>query len=250
MTGVLADGDTKFPDAAHLLSPKIHAQLAWTSVQYGVSAVGGLALALLVLRRRFDRVDAVLLGTVAIGLYVSLRYSYHHRIGPHYHVFAALLGAWCVARAWPARAGPLVWALFGVAVVAQGAWRFSFEREWRARVVATPQMEVAASIRALTRPGDLVVVREPRPAVDPEWQRRTNYENPSLFYQSGRRGWVLPADGFDVAALDDLLQRGARLGVDQLPDDHVAEVDRWLDEHGDAVLDLHGARVHRLRSAP
>ena len=250
--GVLV-GDTKFPALEHLLSPKIHAQLAWTAIQYGVSALGLLAIAVLAVRRRIDRSDVVLLAATALGLYVSLRYSYHHRMGPHYHMFAAFAGAWCVARAWPAR-GPVppwpLWAALALAIGLQGAWRVGFEAGERSGVVETQLMDIAASIRRLSEPDDLVVMRGRKPRVDPIWERRNNYENPSLFYQAQRRGWVLPADGFDVAALEDLRRRGARFVCDAAPSATTAAVSRWLDQHAESVLDAPNWRVHRLHTMP
>jgi hypothetical protein len=46
------------------------------------------------------------------------------------------------------------------------------------------------------------VVHGNRAAVDAFWQRRTNFEEPMLLYHARRRGWVLPRDGFTIAALD------------------------------------------------
>lgn len=244
--GVLGGGDTKFPDLAQLLSPKVHAQLAWTTVQYGLSAAGVLGAFALLVRRRFDRSDAVLLLAVAIGLYVSLRYSYHHRMGPHYHMFAAAAGAYCVARAWPAVAGRWLWGAVLAAVVLQGAWRFAVEHEQRRQVVETPLMDLAASLRRLAQPDELVVVRGEKPRRDPVWNRTNNFEDPRLLYQARLRGWVVPVDGFGVDALASLHRRGARLVYDPLPGATGPDVERWLEEHGEPVLELANGRVYRL----
>lgn len=246
--GVVSGGDTKFPSLEHLLSPKIHAQLAWTSVQYGLSALGGIALLTLLARRRLDGADLILLATVALGLYGSLRYSYHHKMGPHYHVFASLAGAWCVARAWPPRAGKVWWAALGAAVLAQGVWRIQVERTMRSNAIQTHLMDVAASIRSLTEPDELVIVRSEKPRRDALWQRRNNYESPAMFYQARRHGWVLPADGFEVAELERLRARGARLVYNPMPGQTSDAVQRWLAEKGDTLITEASFRVHRLRS--
>jgi hypothetical protein len=251
--GVLGGGDTKFPALAHVLSPWINAHLGWTTVQYGLSALGLFAAAVLLLRRRFDALDACMVGAAVAGLYLSLRYSYHEGMGPHYHTFAALAGAWCVARAWPAnatswRTAPLVFTAFAVAIAAQVTWRASIERSSRTEVISSPLMDVAASIRALTAPGERIVVRAQKPRFDPFWRRRNNYEEPSLLYQAALQGWVLPQDGFDVETLADLQARGANLVYDCVAGER-GEAQRWLDEHGDVVFEAGDLRLHRLHSA-
>jgi hypothetical protein len=231
-----------------LLSPKIHVQLAWTSVQYGLSALGAIALIRLLVRRRLDGADLMLLGTVTIGLYGSLRYSYHHKMGPHYHVFASFAGAWFVARAWPSRANNLWWAALVTAVVVQGSWRIQVERTMRTNAINSPLMAIAASIRRLTDPGELIIVRSEKPRRDRLWQRRNNYETPAMFYQARRHGWVLPADGFDISGLEQLRARGARIVYNPMPGQTSKDVTRWLAREGDTLIDHPRCRVYRLRS--
>jgi hypothetical protein len=247
--GVVSGGDTKYPNLEHLLTPKIHAQLAWTSVQYGLSALGAIALMKLLVRRRLDGADLILMGTVALGLYGSLRYSYHHSMGPHYHIFASFAGAWFVARAWPSRANKFWWAALVTAVVLQGAWRTQTERTMRTNAINSPLMDVATSIRRLTEPGELIVVRSEKPRRDKLWQRRNNYETPAMFYQTRRHGWVLPADGFDIADLEQLRARGARIVYNPMPGQTSEEVTRWLEREGDTLINQSSCRVYRLRSA-
>ncbi len=79
--GVTTVGDTKFPALHHLLTPVIHAQLARTTLLYGLSGFGVVALLALLVQRRVDRADLALLGIVALGLLATLRYSYHHAMG-------------------------------------------------------------------------------------------------------------------------------------------------------------------------
>jgi hypothetical protein len=246
--GVVSGGDTKFPDLEHLLSPKIHAQLAWTSLQYGLSALGSIALLVMLLRRRLDAADIVILATVALSLYGSLRYSYHHKMGPHYHVFASFAGAWLVARAWPARASSTWWAALLTAVMLQGAWRVQVERTTRTGAIESPLMDIAATIRRLSSPSDLVIVRSQKPRHDKLWQRRNNYENPAMFYQAELHGWVLPADGFELADLKRLRTLGARLIYNPMPGQTSEAVKNWLDKESETVINQPRVQVHRLRS--
>jgi 4-amino-4-deoxy-L-arabinose transferase-like glycosyltransferase len=246
--GVVSGGDTKFPAMAQLLQPKVWLQLGWTTLQHGASWYAVVAAAALVVRRRFDRTDAVWCGAVAAGLLVSLRYSYHHGMGPHYHAFAAAAGAWFVARAMALVPVRWLWWGLGVAVVLQGAWRLREEYRMRSFVIRVPMLEVAARVREVKQPAELVVVRATKPRLDPQWARRNNFEDPTFFYQAGLRGWVLPADGFDVAALTELHRRGARLVYDPNAHDAAPAVAAWLAQHGEVLVEQHGMRVVRLRA--
>lgn len=243
--GVLAEGDSKFPAVAHLLDPKIHAQLAWTTAQHGVSALGILVGLALLLRRRLDATDAVVLASVVAGLYVSLRYSYHHRMGPHYHMFAAVCGAWLVARFAGGGAPRWAWPLLLVGVVAQGAWRLSVEAHERHGMTVNPMLDVTASIRELSQRGERIVVRSEKPRVDELWQRRNNFEDPRILYQTGLHGWVLPSDGFDVPTLERLREQGATLVFDWAGDSPSAARE-WLEANAKVILDEPRARLYRL----
>ncbi len=244
--GVISGGDTKFPDFAQLLQPKIYAQLAWTTLQYGFSLLAGMALVTLGARRRLDGSDLVLLASVVVGLFVSLRYSYHHNMGPHYHSFAAVAGAWCLARAWPAAASRWLWTGLLLAAAAHGGWRLLEERQWRSQAITNPPMELAVAMREVASARPLAIVRAEKPRFDPQWQRTNNFEDPRFLYQSRLRGWVLPADGFDLAKLTELHGQGGRIVYDPLPAKNSAELSQWLDEHGDVLIDRHGVRIHRL----
>lgn len=248
--GVTGAGDTKFPALEHLLTPLIHAQLARTTLLYGLSAFGISALLVLCVRWRADRADAALLGVTAAGLLATLRYSYHHGMGPQYHVFAAMAGAWCVARVWPERAPRWLWGGLVAAVLAHGAWQVAIERRKCEVCSSTPLLTLATRIRDLSEPEELTVLRADKPEFDVAWGRRNNFEDPRLFYHARRHGWILPRDGFDVATLQDLRQRGARIVVDLLPGLTTPEVSRWLTEHGDVVLREPSWIVHRLRVPP
>lgn len=245
--GVLAEGDSKFPATEHLLNPKIHAQLAWTTIQHGFSGLGVMAGAALLLRRRLDLADAVMLASVVAALYLSLRYSYHHGMGPHYHSFAAVGGAWCVARLFGSGVPRWAWLVLLLGVGGQGYWRITEEAHKRAGMVDNPMLDVAASIRELSTRDELIVVRSEKKRVDELWKRRNNFEDPRLFYQTRLHGWVVPADGFDVAALEQLRKDGAALVFDWAGASPGPTRD-WLEANGEVLLDQPRARLYRLKS--
>lgn len=245
-------GDTKFPGLEQLLQPKVYGQLAWTTLQYGVGVPAVLAFGWLLLRRRLDRQDFVLFGTVAFGLIASLRYSFHQSMGPQYHVFAAVAGAWCVARAWPSP--PVSKALLlaaGLLLVGITGLRLAAERRFRTDTLNTPWVGLAQSVRptTTTEPPRLIV-RGEKDAVDASWKRRSNYEDPRFFYQSRLRGWALSCDQFDLAKLVELYGLGARVLCDMAPGKNPPEVQQWLEQNGEVVGETAGVRVHRLRERP
>ena len=247
--GVVSGGDTKFPDLQHLLMPDLHLQLLRTTGRYGFGVLGALGLVVLVVRRRFDRVDAALLTMVALGLLGSFRYSYSSGLGPHYHVFAAVAGAWCAARAFPRQPGRLLWALLLAAVVAQGVLHVRNERHWRQAVLDNPQVPLAVAVREASRPEDLVIVHGMEASFDKAWQRPYNFEEPMLLYNARRRGWVMARDGVTSGGLAKLHERGGCVFVDQAPDATPADAKAWLDANGQLLATQAGGRIYRLPPA-
>lgn len=118
--GVAAGGETKFPTLRSLREKWIWIWLLVTTLRYGISAFGFVGIVMLCGRRLLDRVDLALLGVVGLGLVGTLRYSHHFGVGPQYHVFAAVAGAWFAARAWSelARRQPFGWIDAALLVIA------------------------------------------------------------------------------------------------------------------------------------
>jgi hypothetical protein len=245
--GVVSGGDTKFPDLAHALDPATWAGLWWTTTQFGFSVFATLGFLVLLVRRQLDRADFALLFATGAGLFVSLRYSCTQSLGPQYHAFAAVAGAWIVARAWPQRAPRWLWLVFLSAAAAHAGWRARDERGVRIVVNSLPIVEVAAATRPLVQAGDRLIVRADKPRRDAEWGRVNNCEDPRFFYLTGLRGWVVAADEWDLATLQGLHQRGARWVYDSHPETTGAEVAAWLAAAGECRIDLAGGRVWQLR---
>ncbi|MCA8949949.1 MAG: glycosyltransferase family 39 protein [Planctomycetes bacterium] len=246
--GVLSAGETKFPGLRQLRDPQVWWSLIETTTRIGFSPLGCLAMVVLAIRRRFDILDWSLLAIVGAGLVGSLRYSAYAGTGPHYHVYAAIAGAFFVARCWPERAPWWLWALLLAAVGALGTHWLGSERDKLQRSTNhnNGTLQLAASIQREFEPTDLAIVRGWREGYDPYWKRRTNYEQPILLYQARRRGWVVPRDGFEIDKLAELKARGARFVVNPFPKATDPEVEAWLDEHGERVLNEGGSVVYRL----
>jgi hypothetical protein len=247
--GVASGGDTKFPTLRSLRKLDVWASLLRTTLIYGCSAFGMLGFAWLVVRRRIDRADLGLALVVGLGLVGTLRYSAYSGVGPQYHVFAAMLGAFFAARAWPQRARWPAWSLALAALAAAAAWHVSIERASRLGDLEPWCPNSASEVAAISAPADLAVVHGFNPRFDTEWRRRHNYEEPMLLYRARRRGWVLPRDGFTLDELTKLHRQGARIVVDQLPNETPQESKAWLDSNAEVVRDVGGQRIYRLRAS-
>lgn len=241
-------GDTKMPAFEHLLRPGLYRDTVLATASYGMSWIGFTAVAVTLVRRRFDRVDAAWLLIVGLGLVGSLRYSHSASMGPQYHIWSALAGAWFVARAWPSRWPPVATAGAALALVAFGAWNVHHEMAERAALVGTSHLQTAAKLRELSRPDDLVVVRGPKAGFNELWRRPNNCEEPVLLYQSLRKGWILPRDGVSASVLDQVVAAGARWYVDPAAESLTPETVEWLAKKATLVASLPGASIFRLGS--
>lgn len=246
--GVASGGETKFPTLRSLRNPDHWLSLALTTLRYGLAWSGALALVVLAARRRLDRADLALLATVGCGLVGTLRYSVHWGIGPHYHVFAAVAGAWLVGRAWPMVAGRGARVALAVALAATAIAQLVGERAQRQACLAPDLAGLGAAIREWTPDGERIVVRSHRDGFDAYWRRRTNFEDPIVVYHARRHGFALAKDGFTPEAIAALRDRGARVVVDQTPDDTPPATKAWLEANSDAMRHVGGWRLHRLRS--
>lgn len=227
-------GDVKSPAADHLLRPGLWISLAKSTATYGLGLVGALAAAALLATRRFARLDLAVGAVVALGLVGSFRYSHDAAMGPHYHAFAMLYGAWLVARCAGGVAASRAWlAALGAVIAGTAAFAVRAELAQRPGRSPTAHDATAAMVRAHVPAGDLVVFRGPKPAWDPFWRRRNNCEEPVLPYLCRRKGWVLPSDGVDGAVLADCARRGAKWYV--APAAAPEPVAAWLAAHARVV---------------
>lgn len=247
--GVVSGGDTKFPGLGQLVDPTIHGKLVATTVKFGFSVLAMLGLLTMLVRRRFDRCDLLLLLATLAGLMVSLRYSHTEGLGPQYHAFAAAVGGWFVARSWPERAPRWLWLALLAAAAVQTAFSAKEQRGMRKAVnVEHPIVEVAQEARALIEPGALIVARSDKVRYDTAWARNQNCEDPRFFYLARVRGWVLAREEFTADRLAHLHRAGARYVYDPLPEENEPAAAAWLKEHAERLVERDGGGVfYRLR---
>jgi hypothetical protein len=223
--GVLSGGDTKFPHAEHLAMPGLYLDLVAMALRFGPGLIGLAAGAALLWTRRMGAAELALAASYVLGAVVSMRYSHSPDSGAHYHMFGTLLGSWWVGKAaWVATQRSWAWrgrSVFAAAslglAVAPYLGHALLERDWRRQVTTAQTVELARLAAEHSRPGELLVVRSPKPREDPFWRRRNNFEEPTILYLADRRGWVLPADEPLDRGLEDCRRRGARLFVDGRP---------------------------------
>lgn len=221
--GVISGGDRKFATLDTFVSPEFYTGVTRTEVVWllAVGAVPLFVLGLVVAVRR-RRPTVLLAGAVVIPAFyvIVAKYSAGPQ-GIQYHVFALPYAALAVG--------------LGVEVLAHhiDADRRA-GRSGRARLLAAggvgcaalvllagagayalllrPDNEVltscAAAVVDAVPAGDLVVVSSPYASAADGYE--VNYQEPVLFYFSGRRGWSLAADDHDPAALDARNAEGAR----------------------------------------
>lgn len=244
--GVLAEGDSKFPHLSHLLAPGLHLELARNALHFGPGAAGYLAFAALVFLRRTTWLDAAVLLPMGLALVATLRYSATAESGPHYHLWAAVGGGWCVARCWAVVPGRMPRLLLTAVLLATVVVSLLRERSFRLEAVSSPVLQLAAALREATGPTDLVAVRSAKASRDAFWDRPNNHEDPVILHHARRKGWVLPRDAWLPERLTALQHRGVRAVVDQAPSSPVDSVTAWLAAHATAISASASGSVHLL----
>jgi hypothetical protein len=221
--GVISGGDSKFGTIAIWTS-----SLFWTgnitieaTLIYGIV---GVPIALLGAWLAWKARGPVILaaGFPALIVFYFAVGRYSSELGPQYHIFslpfAALLigiGIEGVAQWLRGRVSVVVRA--GLAVVAvlllfaQSAQVFaaSFQDDSGA------YGSCAAQLDQVSRPGDLVVIGTTSLAIDKG--TANNYQEPTIFYLAGRKGWSLPADRYRSSYLQDYAAQGAKYFVNYDP---------------------------------
>ena len=221
--GVISGGDSKFGSIAIWTS-----KLFWTgnvtieaTLIYGIVGVPvALVGAWLAWKNRGPAILAAGFPALAVFYFAVARYS--SELGPQYHIFslpfAALLvgiGAAGVAQWLRGRVPPV--ARVGVAVVAvlllfgQSAQIFAGSFRDNSGVYGA----CAAQLDEVSAPGDLVVIGTTSLAVDRGVSN--NFQEPTIFYLAGRKGWSLPADWYSPSYLRDYTAQGARYFVNYDP---------------------------------
>ena len=240
--GVIAGGDSKFPLLAQVFDRDHLYALGRVSLEWGIGGVPLLFGLGLLLWRRWGPIEWSLAIANVLVLIVSLRYATLDYAGGHYHVFAMILAAWFVAKAYALvdrglREGAVARRMLMVAAAvalcaAYGRNVTARRREDREQVPAAI-VELGRTLATRVTPDTLVVAQSDDDAWDPAWQRADNYQDPRLFYASHTRGWVLPHDVADATTLADFAARGAEYYVVAGPPP--AALEPWLAEHARVV---------------
>ncbi len=251
--GVISGGDRKFATLDTFSSPAFYTGVARTELVW-VLALGAAPLFLvgLVVAFRQRRPTVLLAGAVVIPAFYAIVAKYSS--GPQgiqYHVFALPFAALAVglgvdavlvwARPRPAGTpaggggAARVAALGGVAAIGLFALVASMAYAQRFPAESGAVTACAALVADAVPAGDLVIVSSTGTSQVDGYA--VNYQEPMIFYFSGRRGWSLPADRHDADHLSDLSRQGARWFVVQDDAALVAApaLERYLDGHAEQV---------------
>lgn len=248
--GVISGGDRKFATLDTFVTPGFYTGVARTEVLW-VLAVGAVPLLVLGLAVAVHRrgPTVLLAGAVVVPLFYAVVAKYssgpqgiqYHVVALPYAALAVGLGIDVVARRAHDRrssghrtgAAALVVALaaclamFGLATA--GAYRDLLADD------NTVLTACAASIAELVPEGDLIVVSSPYASTADGYD--VNYQEPVLFYFSGRTGWSLAADRHDAAELEARIADGARwfVAYDRATLDAAPALSSWLDAEAEQV---------------
>lgn len=254
--GVISGGDRKFATLDTFSSPAFYTGVARTELVW-VLALGAAPFFLvgLVVAVRQLRPTVLLAGAVVIPAFYAIVAKYSS--GPQgiqYHVFALPFAALAVglgvdalvvwARPRPAgtpagsaggRGAARAAALGGVAAIGLFALVASMAYAQRFPAESGAVTACAARVADTVPAGDLVIVSSTGTSQVDGYA--VNYQEPMIFYFSGRRGWSLPADRHDPDHLRDLSRQGARWFVVQDDAALVAApaLQRYLDGHAEQV---------------
>jgi 4-amino-4-deoxy-L-arabinose transferase-like glycosyltransferase len=260
--GIISGGDNKFGNLELWLSPAFYIGIARIEILFVYGAFGVLpalvgAYWLYRIRGSSPAGPLVLAGAIGIAVYYFAAGRYTSTdLGVQYHVFAlpyaALatgVGVATIGRILPSRAPrPVVAAAAVLALALLAAestyiWTRSFSD--RSGVLGTCSQQLAQ----VSAPTDLVIVGTDSLTVD--GAAANNYQEPVVFYQADRRGWVLAADQYDRT---DLVTRfrddGAAYFVNPFPTllTSSSPLRAWLTDNAEQVRDsrTNGCDIWRL----
>jgi len=213
--GVISGGDRKFASLDTFLSSTFYVGVTRTEVVwvFGVVSAPLFAWGLVVAVRRRGP-TLLLAGAVTIPLFFAIvaRCSAGPQ-GIQYHLFAlpyAALGiglGWESLAQWAAtRSRPVRWAPAASAVLFVGVCGVFYLRllPEQGQVYTSCADVVAAAVPN----DDRIVVSSTYSSKDDGYD--ANFQEPMIFFYSGRRGWSLAADRHDPEHLDALRAEGAR----------------------------------------
>lgn len=252
--GVLSGGDTKYPEIRHLLMPFLYLKILMICAKWGIGVIGVFAAGYLLARRKVFAVEFALIVANGVMLLISMRYSSHAGRGSHYHILSAFLGAWFVAHSISLLITTHKSQMFRqllagfILLVVTVQYSYIIVRN-RPPTYAASQMHLGRQLAALTEPNDLIIVRSTDSIEDTFWNRRNNYEEPTIMYVADLRGWVIPGDKDSLEMIKNATQNGAVYYAEPGICLEYPNVDKWLDGHGEVVLDDNLGRIFRLKSS-
>lgn len=250
--GLLSGGDSKSPKLMHLLVGKVWLGAGVRIVFWGLGVLGLFALAWLAVKRQLTAEHAALAIGNLVLVVLALRYV-SANIGPHYLAPFSVLGASAVARVVQVGFDSRRALRLGFAGVCAIAALQICGSQWLRHRNRVPNsftripIETGMALKEHAGPDSLIVVRSYKPAYDPEWQTENNYQDPTIFYITGARGWEIGSEQLDPALVADFVRRGARFLADPIPAETANLLYDWLERNAELLTTTeHGGRIWRL----
>lgn len=222
--GLASGGDSKFGNLTYWTSKLFYTGnlTIETTLIFGVT---GVPFALLGLWLAWRRRDPVLLaaGLPALVVFYFAVARYSEQEGPQYHIFSLPYAAILIGLALTGIANwlrgrapvPVRTSLAAVAVLALFAASANvFVQSFQDRSGAPGRC--AQLLDAVSAPTDLVVISTSSESTVAGLPN--NFQDPTIFYLSGRKGWSLPVDLHQPAVVADHARQGARFLVASDPE--------------------------------
>jgi len=245
-------GDSKFATVQSLVSPILYLKLFYMTVAWGIGVIGAMAAFCLIVKKKVGPIEWALLGGSILVAMIAFRYTTSRGYGPHYHIFASLLGSWLVAH-FVYEAGKrqskkqIIVVLTGLIVFQYGLNLFMRQNPLECHI--DPSVICMGNIAAANiGSNELVVVRSVAEAKsEPIWGRRVNnYEDPRIFYLANVRGWVLAYDDFGISTMQKYRDAGARYYIDPCYERNDTVLNEWLAHNAHTVYSGNCGRIDRF----
>lgn len=243
--GVLLDGDTKFGNFHYWLSPRFYFNLVRIDVEWILGPTGIFVFLIGLYQSLKSRSYLLLLSLMTIALYylIIARYSGGDQ-GTQYHIFMAPYAAIGFGigldsllnyedrqignvLAWISIGGVVLWS----AILYLGI----FQNRGLSKYTLC-----ASQVQRIVPADNLIIVSSNEPSVDQQGIP-INYQEPTIFFYSQRRGWSLPADWVNPEKFEELRQKGAKYYV-------ILDRDLHLLTENPKLLNYMGANFNQVNS--
>lgn len=249
-------GDQKFP-TLHGLTVLIHyPKLLYMIFVWGLGPAGFASIIYLLWKKKITYVEWALIIANLIIVFIAMRYMVNRGFSPHYYIYMAFLGAWLSAFAYKeirARLSGIKLKRFYILLSFGLILLYSAHLYYRTHPLGFHYDQnvnaIGNELKKIAKPGSLLIVR----SVANERERSTwghginNYEDPRIFYITGLKGWVIPADAKGFSKIKNYLALGADYYVDPYNINTDPALRTWLQKNSWVLYKGKAGIIYGLR---